>query len=32
MAIQTVGYKAKVFEPRNLALFFLIAFGWSWTW
>lgn len=24
------GYKAKAFEPRNLAFFFLIAFGWSW--
>jgi CAAX protease family protein len=32
MAIQTVGYKARAFEPRNLALFFLIAFGWSWFW
>src|SRR5512139_2159663 len=30
MTTQTVGYKAKAFEPRNLALFFLIAFGWSW--
>jgi hypothetical protein len=30
MTAQTVGYKAKAFEPRNLALFFLIAFGWSW--
>jgi uncharacterized protein len=30
MNIQTVGYKAKAFEPRNLAFFFLIAFGWSW--
>ncbi len=32
MTTQTVGYKAKAFEPRNLALFFLIAFGWSWFW
>jgi membrane protease YdiL (CAAX protease family) len=31
MAIQSVGYKAKAFEPRSLALFFLIAFGWSWS-
>jgi len=30
MTTQTVGYKAKAFEPRNLVLFFLIAFGWSW--
>jgi len=30
MTTQTVGYKAKAFETRNLALFFLIAFGWSW--
>ena len=30
MTTQTSGYKAKAFEPRNLALFFLIAFGWSW--
>jgi membrane protease YdiL (CAAX protease family) len=30
MATLTVGYKAKAFEPRNLAVFFLIAFGWSW--
>lgn len=30
MTAQTVGYKAKAFESRNLALFFLIAFGWSW--
>jgi len=30
MTTQTVGYKAKAFEPRNLAFFFLIAFGWSW--
>jgi hypothetical protein len=27
-----VGYKAKALEPRNLAFFFLIAFGWSWLW
>ena len=30
MTTQTIGYKAKAFEPRNLVLFFLIAFGWSW--
>ncbi len=30
MTTQTVGYKAKAFEPRNLAFFMLIAFGWSW--
>jgi membrane protease YdiL (CAAX protease family) len=30
MNTQTLGYKAKAFEPRNLAFFFLIAFGWSW--
>jgi len=27
MDTQTVGYKAKAFEPRNLAFYFLIAFG-----
>jgi len=27
---QPVGYKAKAFEPRNLAFFFLLAFGLSW--
>jgi membrane protease YdiL (CAAX protease family) len=27
---QTAGYKAKAFEPRNLAFFFLIAFGLAW--
>jgi membrane protease YdiL (CAAX protease family) len=32
MAIQSVGYKAKAFESRNLVFFFLIAFGWSWFW
>jgi hypothetical protein len=32
MNTQTVGYKAKALEPRNLAFFFLIAFGWSWLW
>lgn len=32
MDSQTVGYKAKAFEARNLAIFFLIAFGWSWLW
>ena len=32
MTAQIVGYKAKAFEPRNLAFFFLIAFGWSWFW
>ena len=30
MTTQTVGYKEKAFEPRNLVFFFLIAFGWSW--
>ena len=30
MNTQTPGYKAKAFEARNLAFFFLIAFGWSW--
>jgi hypothetical protein len=24
---QTVGYKAKAFEPRNLAFYFLLVFG-----
>ncbi len=28
---QTVGYKAKAFEPRNLAFFFLAVLGLSWT-
>jgi len=32
MISQSVGYKAKSFEPRNLTFFFLIAFGWSWFW
>ena len=32
MNSQSIGYKAKVFEPRNLLFFFLIAFGWSWFW
>ena len=32
MTSQSVGYKAKAFEPRNLLFFFLIAFGWSWFW
>ena len=27
---QPVGYKAKAFEPRNLAFFFLLTFGLSW--
>jgi hypothetical protein len=30
MTTQTGGYKAQVFESRYLALFFLIAFAWSW--
>ena len=30
MTAQTDGYKARAFEPRNLAFFMLIAFGWSW--
>jgi hypothetical protein len=30
MTSQTVGYKAKALEPRNLIFFFLIAFRWSW--
>ncbi len=30
MIAQMAGYKAKAFEPRNLVLFFVIAFGWSW--
>jgi membrane protease YdiL (CAAX protease family) len=30
MITQMNGYKAKAFEPRNLAFFFLIAFGLSW--
>ena len=30
MTNQTVGYKAKAFELRNLVFYFLIAFGWSW--
>ncbi len=29
---QDVGYIAKAFEGRNLACFFLIAFGWTWIW
>jgi membrane protease YdiL (CAAX protease family) len=32
MNSQTVEYKAKAFEARNLAFFFLLAFGWSWFW
>ncbi len=31
MTTQTNGYRAKAFEPRNLALFFLLALGLSWT-
>jgi len=27
MTAQTVGYKAKAFEPRNLAFYFLLVFG-----
>ena len=30
MNTQTVEYKAKAFEPRNLAFFFLLAFGLTW--
>lgn len=30
MATQTVGYKAKAFEARNLAIFFLLALGFNW--
>ncbi len=30
MTAQTVGYKAKAFEPRNLVFFFLLAFGLTW--
>ncbi len=30
MNAQTVGYKAKAFEPGNLLLFFLIALGLNW--
>lgn len=29
---ETRGYKTKALESRNLAFFFLIAFGWSWFW
>lgn len=32
MIAREMGYRAKAFEPRNLGLFFLIAFGWSWFW
>jgi membrane protease YdiL (CAAX protease family) len=32
MSTQTIDYKVKAFEPRNLAYFFMIAFGWSWFW
>jgi hypothetical protein len=31
MSAQEVGYKAKSFEARNLAFFFLLAFGISWA-
>ena len=30
MNAQGVGYKAKSFEARNLAFFFLFAFGLTW--
>ncbi len=30
MTTQTVGYKAQAFEARNLAFFFLLAFGLTW--
>jgi hypothetical protein len=30
LTTQTIEYKAKAFEPRNLAFFFLIAFGVTW--
>jgi len=29
---EVVGFKARAFEGRNLVLFFLIAFGWTWIW
>jgi hypothetical protein len=29
---QSVGYRAKAFEGKNLVYFFLIAFGWTWIW
>lgn len=29
---ESVGYKAKAFEGRNLVFFFLVAFGWTWLW
>ena len=29
---QSVGFKAKAFEGKNLIYFFLIAFGWTWIW
>jgi CAAX protease family protein len=32
MNTQTVGYKAKAFELRNLVFFFMIAFGIPWFW
>jgi len=31
LTTQIPAYKAKVFEPRNLAFFFLIAFGVTWS-
>ena len=27
-----VGFRANAFERRNLVVFLLIAFGWSWSW
>ncbi len=32
MKTSAVGYKAKAFELRNLVIFFLIAFAWTWFW
>ena len=29
---QSEGYKAEHFDLKNLALFFCIAFGWTWFW
>ena len=29
---QLPGYQAKAFECRNLVIFFLIVFGWTWIW
>lgn len=30
--LKATGFKAKAFEGRNLILFFLISFGWTWLW